>query len=101
MRCGWTEGSGGLHRGVVYTTEAGYRKGPEIYDACKGLIVGVEFECAAAAVVSASIGLEIDEGRTPGAAAASASKRPISFLFGGVPQPTTESATNATTANKR
>ena len=45
------------HRGVVFTTDAGYRQGPEIYEECKGLVIGVESECAAVAVVSASLGL--------------------------------------------
>jgi uridine phosphorylase len=47
----------GSHRGVVFTTDAGYRQGPEIYDDCRGLVIGVESECAAVAVVSASLGL--------------------------------------------
>jgi uridine phosphorylase len=46
------------HRGVVFTTDAGYRQGPEIYEDCRGLLIGVESECAAVAVVSASLGLE-------------------------------------------
>jgi uridine phosphorylase len=46
------------HRGVVFTTDAGYRQGPEIYENCRGLVIGVESECAAAAVVSASLGLQ-------------------------------------------
>jgi len=45
------------HRGMVYTTDAGYRQGPEIYEECAGLVIGVESECAAAAVVGASLGL--------------------------------------------
>lgn len=45
------------HRGVVFTTDAGYRQGREIYDDCRGLVIGVESECAAVAVVSASLGL--------------------------------------------
>lgn len=45
------------HRGVVYTTDAGYRQGPEIYDECEGLVIGVESECAAVAVVGARLGL--------------------------------------------
>jgi len=45
------------HRGVVYTTDAGYRQGPEIYEECAGLVIGVESECAAAAVVGACLGL--------------------------------------------
>lgn len=44
-------------RGVVYTTDAGYRQGPEIYEDCAGLVVAVESECAAAAVVGARLGL--------------------------------------------
>lgn len=48
-----------VHRGVVYTTDAGYRQGPEIYEAYQDLIVGVESECAAAAVVGARLGLEM------------------------------------------
>lgn len=47
------------HRGVVYTTDAGYRQGPEIYEACAGLVLAVESECAAAAVVGARLGLEV------------------------------------------
>ena len=45
------------HRGTVYTTDAGYRQGPEIYEECAGLVIGVESECAAAAVVGARLGL--------------------------------------------
>jgi len=46
------------HRGVVYTTDAGYRQGPEIYEHCAGLVIAVESECAAVAVVGARLGLE-------------------------------------------
>jgi purine-nucleoside phosphorylase len=45
------------HRGAVFTTDAGYRQGPEIYEDCRGLVIGVESECAAVAVVSAALGL--------------------------------------------
>jgi uridine phosphorylase len=45
------------HRGVVFTTDAGYRQGPEIYEDCKGLVIAVESECAAVAVVAARLGL--------------------------------------------
>jgi len=45
------------HRGVVYTTDAGYRQGPEIYEKCAGLVIAVESECAAVAVVGARLGL--------------------------------------------
>jgi uridine phosphorylase len=47
-----------VHRGVVYTTDAGYRQGPEIYEKCAGLVVAVESECAAVAVVGARLGLQ-------------------------------------------
>lgn len=46
-----------VHCGVVYTTDAGYRQGPEVYEDHDGLVIGVENECAAAAVVSARLGL--------------------------------------------
>jgi AMP nucleosidase len=47
------------HLGVVYTTDAGYRQGPEVYEEHAGLIVAVESECAAAAVVGARLGIEV------------------------------------------
>ncbi len=47
----------GAHRGVVYTTDAGYRQGREIYEDCASLVIGVESECAAVAVVGARLGL--------------------------------------------
>jgi len=56
----WNAVSGvdvGAHRGVVFTTDAGYRQGKEIYEDCAGLIIGVESECAAVAVVGARLGL--------------------------------------------
>ena len=46
------------HRGVVFTTDAGYRQGPEIYEDCRGLVIAVESECAAVAVVGARLGLQ-------------------------------------------
>mgnify|MGYP001828309188 FL=1 len=49
----------GAHLGVVYTTDAGYRQGPEIYETYRGLAIGVESECAACAVVGARLGLEM------------------------------------------
>jgi uridine phosphorylase len=48
-----------VHTGVVYTTDASYRQGPEIYDRYQGLIVGVECECATAAVVAARLGIAV------------------------------------------
>ena len=48
----------GTHRGVVFTTDAGYRQGPEIYEDCRGLVIGVESECAAVAVVCSALGLQ-------------------------------------------
>jgi len=47
------------HRGVVFTTDASYRQGAEIYETYSGLILGVECECATAAVVAARLGLEL------------------------------------------
>jgi nucleoside phosphorylase len=49
----------GNHIGLAYTTDAGYRQGPEIYDVYSGLVIAVENECAAAAVVGARLGLEM------------------------------------------
>ena len=54
------EGTGlRAHLGATYTTDAGYRQGPEIYQDCAGLVLGVESECAAAAVVGARLGLTV------------------------------------------
>ncbi len=47
-----------VHRGVVVTTDAGYCQGPEIYEDCAGLVIAVESECAAVAVVGARLGLQ-------------------------------------------
>jgi len=49
----------GSHLGTAYTTDAGYRQGPEVYETYAGLTVAVESECAAAAVVGARLGLEM------------------------------------------
>ncbi|HOC41516.1 MAG TPA: hypothetical protein PKJ99_00755 [Thermoanaerobaculales bacterium] len=46
-----------VHVGAVYTTDAGYRQGPEVYEDGAGLVLGVDSECAAAAVVGARLGL--------------------------------------------
>ncbi|MEN8163541.1 MAG: hypothetical protein ABFS37_05385 [Acidobacteriota bacterium] len=46
-----------VHTGVVFTTDAGYRQGPSIYETYRDLAIAVECECAAAAVVSARLGL--------------------------------------------
>lgn len=48
-----------VHSGVVYTTDAGYRQGPDIYETYADLVVGVESECAAAAVVGSRLGLSV------------------------------------------
>jgi uridine phosphorylase len=48
-----------VHVGVVFTTDAGYRQGPEIYEDCGGIVLGVDSECAAAAVVGARVGLSM------------------------------------------
>lgn len=47
------------HRGMVYTTDAGYRQGSEIYDVYGGMLLGVECECATAAVVARRLGLTL------------------------------------------
>jgi uridine phosphorylase len=52
-------GSRSVHRGMVYTTDAGYRQGSEIYDRYADLVIGVECECAASAVVAARLGLTL------------------------------------------
>lgn len=52
-------GGGRAHLGVTYTTDASYRQGPEIYEAHRGLVVAVESEVAAAAVVAARLGLRL------------------------------------------
>lgn len=43
--------------GVVFTTDAGYRQDESIYETYRDLAIGVECECATAAVVSARLGL--------------------------------------------
>lgn len=48
-----------IHRGKVYTTDAGYRQGPEIYDGTHGKLLGVECECSAAAIVAEDLGLDL------------------------------------------
>ena len=48
-----------VHRGRVYTTDAGYRQGSEIYDGSHGELLGVECECSAAAIVAGELGLEL------------------------------------------
>jgi uridine phosphorylase len=48
----------GVHLGVVYTTDAGYRQGPEIYETYASLAVAVDSESAAVAVAAARLGLE-------------------------------------------
>lgn len=59
----WLTASGaertGVHRGRVYTTDAGYRQGDEIYDGRHGRVLGVECECSAAAIVASELGLAL------------------------------------------
>ena len=43
--------------GVVFTTDAGYRQGPSLYETYRDLVIAIECECATAAVVSARLGL--------------------------------------------
>lgn len=46
-----------VRTGVVFTTDAGYRQGPSIYETYRDLAIAIECECATAAVVSARLGL--------------------------------------------
>jgi uridine phosphorylase len=46
-----------VHRGVVFTTDASYRQGPELYATYADLAVAIECECATVAVVAARLGL--------------------------------------------
>jgi uridine phosphorylase len=48
-----------VHHGMVYTTDASYRQGPEIYGTRNERILGVECECAAAAIVGSHLGLRV------------------------------------------
>ncbi len=48
-----------VHNGYAYTTDASYRQGPEIYQTYQDLILGVECECASAAVAGYRLGLKI------------------------------------------
>ncbi len=43
--------------GVVFTTDAGYRQGPSLYETYRDLVIAIECECATTAVVSARLGL--------------------------------------------
>lgn len=52
-------GHDAVHRGRVFTTDAGYRQGEEVYDGRHGLVLGVECECSAAAVVASALGLSL------------------------------------------
>lgn len=52
-------GHSAVHRGRVYTTDAGYRQGDEVYDGRHGLVLGVECECSAAAIVAGALGLAL------------------------------------------
>jgi uridine phosphorylase len=47
------------HRGIVITTDASYRQGPEVYEEYRGLALAVECECATAAVVGLRLGLNV------------------------------------------
>ena len=47
------------HCGVVFTTDASYRQGREVYQDHAGMLLAVESECATAAVVARRLGLEL------------------------------------------
>lgn len=46
-----------VHQGFVYTTDASYRQGPEVYGQHEGAVIGVDCECSAAFVVASALGL--------------------------------------------
>ncbi|MCG6961836.1 MAG: hypothetical protein LJE95_01045 [Acidobacteria bacterium] len=46
-----------VHKGIVYTTDASYRQGGEIYEDHRGLVIAAECECATVAVVGARLGI--------------------------------------------
>jgi uridine phosphorylase len=48
-----------IHHGFVYTTDASYRQGAEIYETYKGLVLGADCECSAAAVAGAAMQLKV------------------------------------------
>ena len=85
-----TVGGTAAHLGVVYTTDAGYRQGPEVYEVYAGLAIAVESECAAAAVVGARIGLEI--GALLFVSDNTTAPKDEDRLYGGLRNPTTKRA---------
>lgn len=48
-----------VHHGFVYTTDASYRQGSEIYETYQNLVIGVDCECSAAAVAGACLQLKV------------------------------------------
>ncbi len=59
LRTALATGHEAVHSGKVYTTDAGYRQGEEIYDGSHGELLAVECECSAAAIVARVVGLEL------------------------------------------
>lgn len=47
------------HQGIVVTTDASYRQGPEVYEEYAGIALAVECEAASAAVVGLRLGLQV------------------------------------------
>ncbi len=47
-----------IHTGAVFTTDASYRQGPEVYENDRE-VVGVDCECAAAFIVAESLGVQL------------------------------------------
>lgn len=85
-----TAGGTAAHLGVVYTTDAGYRQGPEVYEVYAGLAIAVESECAAAAVVGARLGLEV--GALLFVSDNTTAPKDEDRLYGGLRNPTTKRA---------
>jgi uridine phosphorylase len=48
-----------VHHGFIYTTDASYRQGAEIYETYKNIIIGADCECSAAAVAGAVMQLKV------------------------------------------
>jgi uridine phosphorylase len=55
----YTRDNDSVHHGFMYTTDASYRQGPEIYDTYKNLVIGADCECSAAATAGAAMHLKV------------------------------------------
>lgn len=48
-----------IHQGIVYTTDASYRQGPEVYENHVNQVIAADCECSAVFVVGATLGLRV------------------------------------------